>query len=319
MPAVKPPYAKGARLSYRPAHVSPSASAAGNASDGTGEKNVTVVVSVDARKPAEIEAEVEAAAQTKASMPALRLFVLAVFAGAFIALGGSFFTIVMSDASLGFALQRVIGGLVFCLGLVLVLLCGAELFTGNSLMICALASRKIDVKGLLRNWGLVWIGNFVGALLVVALIFLANMQELGADGVVGNTMVSIAAGKVNLPWTTILARGVLCNVLVCLAVWIGFGARTAVDKVAGIILPISAFVVMGFEHCVANMFFLPMGILARAVGYGGEVAGAEALDGLGVLYNLSAATIGNLIGGVLLVGLGYWLAFGKKTQPAQEE
>ena len=125
MSAVKPPYAKGARLSYRPAHVSPSASAAGNASDGTGEKNVTVVVSVDARKPAEIEAEVEAAAQTKASMPALRLFVLAVFAGAFIALGGSFFTIVMSDASLGFALQRVIGGLVFCLGLVLVLLCGA--------------------------------------------------------------------------------------------------------------------------------------------------------------------------------------------------
>ncbi|WP_289094051.1 formate/nitrite transporter family protein, partial [uncultured Bifidobacterium sp.] len=133
-------------------------------------------VHVNALNTAETEEAVESAGVSKTKQSKSVTFILALFAGAFIALGGSFFTVVMSDASLGFALQRVIGGLVFCLGLVLVLLCGAELFTGNSLMICALASRKIDVKGLLRNWGLVWIGNFVGALLVVALIFLIGIS-----------------------------------------------------------------------------------------------------------------------------------------------
>lgn len=267
----------------------------------------------DALSPEQIEAKAEAAAVGKASMPKIKLFVLAMFAGVFVGLGAAFFTVVMGDSEMGFAAQRVLGGLCFCLGLELVLLCGAELFTGNALMVLGCASGKVSLYGLARNWTIVWIGNFVGSLLLAVLILGANLQGLNA-GAVGDAMVSLAVGKVTPAWITLFCKGVLCNVLVCLAVWVGFGARTTADKVLGIILPVCAFVVMGFEHCVANMFFLPMGLAAKALGYGAAVAGADALTLGSMLFNLSAATLGNIAGGILIVGVGYWIAYGRSAK-----
>ena len=258
--------------------------------------------------PAAIEAKAEAAAVTKAALPVGKMFVLAMLAGAFIAFGGLYFTVFLSDTALSWGPQRVVGGLCFCLGLVLVLICGAELFTGNSLMICALASDKIDVRGLVRNWVVVWLGNFAGALLVALLVYLAGIYKLNGEAV-ATTMVSIAAGKVTPDWGTLFFRGILCNVFVCLAVWIGFAGKTVVDKVVGILLPISAFVACGFEHCVANMYFLPIGAVMAASGYGADITGAAALDAVGIAYNLSAATLGNIVGGGLLVALSYWYVY----------
>lgn len=272
----------------------------------------------DALTPEQIESKAEHVAISKANMPLIKLFVLAMFAGAFVALGAAFFTVVMGDAQMGFAAQRALGGLCFCLGLELVLLCGAELFTGNALMVLGKASGKISGRGLACNWSIVWLGNFVGALMLAALIFMSNLQGMNG-GAVGDAMVSLAVGKVTPAWHTLFFKGVLCNLLVCLAVWIGFGARTTADKVLGIILPVSAFVVMGFEHCVANMFFLPMGLAAKAAGFGTAVAGAESLTAGSMLYNLSAATLGNIAGGILIVGVGYWIAYGREAHKHETE
>ena len=265
-------------------------------------------MSTECLSPAQIEEKVEASAQAKASMPAAKMFVLAMLAGAFVAFGGLYFTVFLSDTALSWGPQRVVGGLVFCLGLALVLLCGAELFTGNSLMVCALASGKIDVRGLLRNWVCVWLGNFAGALLAVAIVFFAGIYLMNG-GAVAETMVSIAAGKVTPDAVSLFFRGILCNVFVCLAVWIGFAGKTVVDKVVGILLPISGFVACGFEHCVANMYFLPMGAAMAANGYGADIAGAASLNAAGIAYNLSIVTLGNIVGGAVLVALAYWFVY----------
>lgn len=268
-------------------------------------------LSPDALAPAAIEAKAEVVAVGKAAMPTGRCFVLAVFAGMFIAFGGAFFVLLLGDTELGFAAQRILGGLCFCLGLALVLCCGAELFTGNALMVCAKLSGKVSWAAILKNWVVVWVGNLAGALLAAFLLYMSNLQGMNG-GAVGDAFVSLAAGKAGLDWVTLLFKAVLCNVFVCLAVWIGFGARTIVDKVVGILLPISAFVAMGFEHCVANMFFLSMGIACKGAGFGSAVAGAEALTVGGMAYNLLFATVGNIVGGAVLVGVGYWLAYHKK-------
>lgn len=272
----------------------------------------------DALTPEQIEFKAETVAVSKANMPFVKLFVLAMFAGGFVALGAAFFTVVMGDTEMSLAAQRALGGLCFCLGLELVLLCGAELFTGNALMVLGKASGKISWGGLARNWSIVWLGNFAGALAIAALIFLADLQGMGG-GSVGDAMVALAVGKVTPAWHTLFFKGVLCNLLVCLAVWIGFGARTTADKVLGIILPVAAFVVMGFEHCVANMFFLPMGLAAKAAGFGAAVAGAESLTVASLAYNLSAATLGNIAGGILIVGVGYWIAYGREAHKHEHE
>ena len=261
----------------------------------------------DSLAPLEIEAKVEEVGVGKVGMAFSKVFVLAILAGAFIAFGGMYFCIFLGDPSIPFAVQRMVGGICFCLGLVLVLCCGAELFTGNSLIICAKASGKVSWGGMLKNWAIVWLGNLVGALAAVALVYLAQVWSMNGGGV-GEAMVSVAAGKVSPDWATLFFKGVMCNIFVCLAVWIGFSARTVVDKVIGIILPISAFVAAGFEHCVANMFFLPMGCLLNSMGVG--AAGAVPFEG--IFYNLSAATLGNIVGG-LLVGLAYWFVFAKRA------
>ncbi len=266
------------------------------------------VLKPDALSPAETEAKAESVACTKAAMPAAKCFVSAILAGAFIGFGATYFCLFLGDVTLSFGVQRLVGGLCFCLGLALVLCCGAGLFTGNALMLCAKASGRITWAALFRNWAIVWVGNLAGSLLAVALVYLANTQGMNG-GEVGEAFVSVAAGKVALDVVPMFFKAILCNVFVCLAVWIGFSARTIVDKVVGILLPISAFVAIGFEHCVANMFFLPMGLLLNAQGVG--AAGAVTLGG--VAFNLCVVTVGNIVGGSL-VGLAYWFVYHKKAE-----
>ena len=272
------------------------------------EESEVAALRPDALTPAQTEAKTEGIGVTKANMAVAKCFVSAILAGAFIGFGGMFFCLVLGDGSLPFAVQRLGGGLVFCLGLILVLCCGAELFTGNILLLCAKASGKISWGQTVKNWALVWLGNLVGALLVVFLVYFAQMAAMNG-GAVGETMVSVAAGKVSPAWGTLFFKGILCNILVCLAVWIGFAGRTIADKVLGVLFPITAFVACGFEHCVANMFFLPMGLLMNTLGVG--EAGLITLGG--VLFNLSAATLGNIVGGAL-VALAYWFIYAPRKK-----
>ncbi|WP_296013367.1 formate/nitrite transporter family protein [uncultured Adlercreutzia sp.] len=271
-------------------------------------KEDLAAISPDALAPAATEAKAENVGVTKASMPGVKCFVSAMLAGAFIAFGGMYFCTFLGDPTMPFAAQRMVGGICFCLGLALVLCCGAELFTGNVLLICAKASGKISWGGVLRNWGIVWLGNLAGSLLALFIIYMTNLQGMNG-GAVGEAFVSVAAGKVALDPATLFFKGIMCNILVCLAVWIGFAGKTVADKVLGILLPISAFVACGFEHCVANMFFLPMGLVLNLGGFG--AAGAITVGG--IVYNLVLATAGNIVGG-LLVGLAYWFIYRKKQE-----
>lgn len=265
----------------------------------------------DELSPAETLAKAEGISVTKSKMAVAKCFVSAMLAGAFIGFGATYFMVFLGDSTMPFAAQRMVGGICFCLGLVLVLCCGAELFTGNSLMVTGLASKKIGWGGMLKNWVVVWLGNLAGSLVAVGLIYWANVGGMNG-GAVGDVMVSVAVSKVTPDWFTLLGKGIMCNIMVCLAVWIGFSARTVADKVLGILLPISFFVAAGFEHCVANMFFLPTGLLMKTMGFGASVANVGALDLGAIFYNISAATIGNIIGGVL-VALAYWFIYRQKS------
>lgn len=265
------------------------------------------------RTPAEIARAMEQAGVAKAKMPLGRMMILAVMAGAFVALGAVFFLTTMTDVRIGYGAGQLLGGLAFCLGLLLVANAGAELFTGNSLMVMALAGGKISVWELARNWTVVFIGNLVGSLLVAALVDFA--QHWAAAGyLVGAKALAVGAGKVSLAPGVAFSRAILCNILVCLAVWVYTGGRTVTDKVIAMILPVSAFVAAGFEHSVANMFFVPYAIMAKAqpavVAAAGLPAGQLAKVSLqGFLGNLIPVTLGNIVGGAVFVGLAYWAAF----------
>ena len=255
--------------------------------------------------PTEITDNYMRASVGKAASPAWRLFLLAVAAGVLIGLGA----VTSSTAAHGLenaGLVRLMSGLIFPVGLMMVILMGTELFTGNALMVTAAIDGQITWGRLFRNWGIVWIGNLAGSLLAMFIIFMSNLQGMNG-GAVGEAFVSVAAGKVSLAPEVLFFKAILCNILVCLAVWIGFSARTVADKVLGILLPISAFVACGFEHCVANMFFLPMGLLLNSMGVGA----ADAVTLVGIATNLSAATLGNVAGGVA-VGMAYWFVYRKK-------
>ena len=268
-----------------------------------------------ALSPKQIEQKVADVGVAKAEMAPARAFVLAVMAGAFVGLGGMFMALVKSDASLAPAASSLLGGLAFSLGLCLVLVAGAELFTGNSLMVIGCMHGRYPWARLLASWSVVYVGNLAGALLLVAFLAAANYCGMNG-GAVGATLVSVAVSKASLPWSVVFFRGVLCNALVCLAVWVGFAGKTVVDKFVAAILPVMCFVACGFEHCVANMFFLPMGVVARALGFAAPGLDTSALCAAGMLGNLSAATLGNLLGGVVLVGLGYWFALGGERDDA---
>jgi formate/nitrite transporter len=268
---------------------------------------------MDAFAPAEIAALVETRGVAKAGAAAITTFVLAVLAGAFIGLGGVLSTTVATGSELGFGPTRWLAGAAFSLGLILVVIAGAELFTGNNLIVLSVVSRRVSVGRLLRNWGIVYVGNLVGALSIVVFVWLAEWWKQG-DLAVGQTAVGIAAAKASLPFWVVFYRGILANALVCLAIWLATGGRSVIDKVVAIVFPISAFVAAGFEHSIANMYFIPLGLLLKDEP--GLAAGApvtpEQMAGLdvgGFLTNLTGATLGNILGGAVLVGLVYWFVY----------
>ena len=256
---------------------------------------------VDAFSPKQIAERVEQAGVAKARLPWVPMLILSVLAGAFIGLGALYYVIVRSDPTLGFALRQVLGGLAFALGLILVVVAGAELFTGNNLLVMAWADRKISSAELLRSWSIVITGNFIGALGLALLVVLARHPEMNG-GAVGRAYVDIALSKVSMPFWTAFFRGMLCNALVCLAVWMALAGRSVTDKVVAIVVPISAFVAAGFEHSVANMYLIPMAMLLQGFG---EVAAQPAITWQGFMHNLFPVLLGNIVGGSVLVGLVY--------------
>lgn len=282
------------------------------------EKDDLLTIKPDCLAPAATEAKAETVAEGKTKLDPFRCFVLAIMAGMFIGCGALFMTYVKSDASLGFAAASVGGAACFSLGLILVVVAGAELFTGNNLMVTAALSGKVTWGSVLKNWIIVWIGNFVGSLILVGIVAGANSAGMNG-GEVGSMMMTVAAGKISLPASTIIFRGIMCNFLVCLAVWMGFAGKTVIDKIFTCMFPVTAFVAMGFEHCVANMFFLPMGIIAKTMGvaYTGT-ADISVLTWGGAFYNIGFATLGNLIGGAVFVGVMYWLAYAKREKKNKE-
>lgn len=263
---------------------------------------------LDAYSPREIAEKVRAVGVTKARLQFMQTAMLAVLAGLFIGLGALFYTLVASDAALGFAATRVLGGLVFSLGLILVTVGGAELFTGNNLMVMAWADRKISTLELLRNWVIVYVGNAVGAIGLAVLVYLSDHGAMNG-GAVATTYVKIAAAKTALPFGEAFFKGMLCNILVCLAVWLAMAGHTVVDKIFAIVLPISAFVAAGFEHSVANMYFIPMGLLLAD---GAAVPASVNLASLslgGFLSNLLPVTLGNIVGGSVMVAAVYYVIY----------
>ncbi|MCZ7643010.1 MAG: formate/nitrite transporter family protein [Pseudorhodoplanes sp.] len=272
---------------------------------------------IDALVPAEIAIKAEHVGAQKTRLDVWSLLVLSVLAGAFIALGGMFATTVLAgaDGVLPFGVSRLLAGFVFCLGLILVVLGGAELFTGNTLMVMALASGKVRLREMLRAWTIVYIGNFAGALGITALVFLSGQYRFG-DGSVAAVAMQIGIAKVTLPFAQALFLGILCNVLVCLAVWLSLGARTSADKVLAMLFPVSAFVVAGFEHSVANMYFIPLALFIKDAGPQALMAqlalppsALAELTWPAFLFSLVPVTIGNIIGGSVLVGAVYWFVY----------
>ncbi|MBD3675777.1 MAG: formate/nitrite transporter family protein [Planctomycetaceae bacterium] len=270
-------------------------------------------ISFDAFAPAEIAHKVEKVGVAKARLPLLNTLLLAILAGAFIGLGGYFAIVAGTGSELGFGPTKVLVGTVFSLGLILVVVAGAELFTGNNLVAMAWASKSVTTREILRNWTLVYVGNFIGAGLTAWFVFLAGTWKANGSAV-GLTAVGIAAAKCQIGFVECVFRGILCNALVCLAVWLCLSGRSTTDKILAIIWPIAAFVAVGFEHSVANMFFLPLGLLLKSDAGLSQIAAQNhlSLHHLGAtaaIQNLIPVTIGNIIGGTLLVAGVYWLIF----------
>ena len=291
---------------------------------------MTTEIHIDALLPAEMATRAEYVGVRKAETPPMKVFGLSVLAGAFIALGAIFATTVLAGGivikdptgatvlatGMPYGINRLLAGLVFCLGLILVVVGGAELFTGNNLIVMAWANRKVTSAALTKNWVIVYIGNFVGSIGTAVLMLFAKQYMFGG-GAIGLTALNIAKSKVELDFVQAIALGVLCNALVCLAVWMTYSARSTIDKIFAIIFPISAFVAAGFEHSVANMYFIPIGLLIKD--FAGDefwtLIGKTPADYSSVTWgsflwnNLLPVTIGNIIGGAVLVAAVYWVIF----------
>jgi formate transporter FocA len=278
---------------------------------------------IDALLPAEMAAKAEEIGVKKAAMDSTRMFILAVLAGAFIALGAVFSNTVSAGAigTLPYGIIRLLAGLVFSLGLILVVIGGAELFTGNNLIVMAWANRRISTVMVLRNWVFVYLGNFVGAIATAGLMYLSGQFTFGG-GAVGIAALSTAHVKAGLGFWQAVVLGILCNGLVCLAVWLSYSGRTTADKILAIVPPITAFVAAGFEHSVANMYFIPMGLFIKSG------ASERFWSGIGktagdypdltwqhfFINNLLPVTVGNIIGGAVLVGAVYWFVYLRKVK-----
>jgi formate transporter len=285
-------------------------------------QNGNGIISMDPLLPADMAKKAADIGIKKAKLGFSKMFGLSVLAGAFIALGAIFATIALSGVAgtqIPWGWAKIVAGLAFCLGLVLVVVGGAELFTGNNLIVMAWADHHVSTKQVLRNWLVVYIGNFVGSIGTAVFVFLGQIYMFN-NGVVGATALSIAQSKVDLGFVQAICLGMLCNALVCLAVWLTFSARSTIDKIAAIILPVSAFVAAGFEHCVANMYFMPFALFVKSGAPDSfwTAIGKSAVDYSGLtwgsflLNNLLPVTIGNIIGGAVLVGAVYWLVYLKK-------
>jgi formate transporter len=274
-------------------------------------------ISIDALLPPEMAGKAEGVGVKKAELDFWSMFALAVLAGAFIAMGAVFATTVSAgSAGMPYGVVRLLAGLVFTLGLILVIVAGAELFTGNNLIVMAWASGKVDTKQLLRNWVIVYTGNFVGSIITAFLMFLTKQYTFGS-GAIGLTALGTANAKTGLDFVQALTLGIFCNALVCLAVWLCFSARSTTDKILSIIPPIAAFVAAGFEHSVANMYFIPIGLFIKA---GAPASFWELVKSSPDQYanltwqnffigNLLPVTIGNIIGGAVMVGVLYWFIY----------
>ena len=280
--------------------------------------------SLDSLLPSEMAHKAEDIGVKKAALGALTMFWLAVLAGAFIAIGANFATVAWTGDGLHFGLSRVLGGVVFSLGLILVIVGGAELFTGNNLIVMAWAGKKVTTARLLRNWGIVYVGNLVGAVGTAVLVVLSSQYELGA-GTVGLKALAIAEAKCAIGFVPAVFLGVLCNALVCLAVWLSFSARTTVDKVVVIVPPIAAFVAAGFEHSIANMYFIPVALLIKDFApesfwlqAGAAPSDFTSLTWTGFAQNLLPVTLGNILGGSVLVGVVYWFIYLRPRKPDEK-
>lgn len=256
---------------------------------------------MDAYTPKQIAELVNNVGIKKANLPLVQTITLSILAGAFIAFGGMFFTTVITDSALGFGPTRLLGGLAFSLGLILVIIAGAELFTGNNLIVIAWSEKKITTTQLLRNWGIVYLGNLIGALACVCFIHYSGILDI-ANGAAAKTALNIAQGKVALSGSQAFIRGILCNTLVCLAVWLCFAAHTVSGKILAILFPISAFVALGFEHSVANMYLIPIGMLQEG----------STITVIDFIQNLIPVTLGNILGGSAFVALVYWICYLRK-------
>ncbi len=286
-------------------------------------------IRIDALLPAEMATRAEYLGVRKAEMPAFTMFMLSLLAGAFISLGSIFATTVASGGmsvtaadgalayttGLPYGVTRLLTGLVFSLGLILVVVGGAELFTGNNLIVMAWASGKVTGRALLRNWIIVYTGNFVASIATAGLMFFTKQYTFGSDAV-GIAALKIAVAKCDLGFIQAVALGILCNALVCLAVWLTYSARTTIDKIIAIIFPITAFVAAGFEHSVANMYFIPYALLVKDFDPEFMAKVAQKVPNLELLTwkaffinNLIPVTIGNIIGGAVLVAAVYWVVF----------
>jgi formate/nitrite transporter len=267
----------------------------------------------DAYSPVQIAERVESAGVTKARLPTLQTVMLGILAGAFIGLGALYFTIVASDTQLSFGIARVLGGIAFSLGLVLVVLAGAELFTGNNLLVMAWADRRISSAEMLRNWALVYVANAIGAIGLALLVYLSHHADMNQHAV-AEAYVRIAAAKTALPFAQAFYKGVLCNLLVCLAVWIALAGHSVTDKIIAVVFPVSAFVAAGFEHSVANMYFIPLGILLKGDGTAPANVNVASLDWQGFVGNLIPVTLGNIVGGSVMVALVYFVIYGRRDK-----
>lgn len=270
---------------------------------------------LDALPPPAMARRAEEVGEAKAVLPTVTILALAVLAGAFIALGAIFATTVMSNGdTFAYGVNRLLGGLTFSLGLILVVVAGAELFTGNNLIVMAWASRRVSTGRLLGNWTLVWVGNFAGAIATAGLMYFTRQYTFG-HGAVGETALTIANTKTGLGWGQAFALGIFCNALVCLAVWLCYGARTVTDKILAIVFPISAFVASGFEHSVANMYFISIGLFVKHDHAWLASLGSSAPDTSNITWthflwgNLVPVTLGNIVGGALMVGAVYWFVY----------
>jgi formate/nitrite transporter len=253
--------------------------------------------------PAEIALRIQGAGVTKARLPLLSQLILSLLGGAFIGMGALFYVLIHSDATLGFAARQVAAALSFCLGMLLVVVAGAELFTGNNLIVMARVQGLIGPGTVARNWLIVFAGNLAGAVGLAVMVWLSGHPGMNG-GAVGRDYLHIAEAKADLPFMVAFWRGVLCNALVCLAIWMSYAGRTVIDKAVAIIFPISAFVAAGFEHCIANLYYFAMAMLL-------DPAASAAMLG-GMLRNLAAVVLGNVIGGSVLVGLVYYLIYIRK-------